>query len=247
MARSENNLTAVFNDTANAIRSKKGSSEEICPRDFADEISTIETGIEPTGTYDIYDNGVYDITEYASVDVNVEGYPEPTGTIYIYENAEQVDVKDYAYANVSVYLDCLAANASDYNNNIEYTKLFGIDGGYIDEARFINNNTFVAKLSGNNFGFSIQESEGMYLSIDDEFVSSHVDGYMVKVALLKKKTTLSNVDVSDIYIDIGDFAEEEVQEFINSNYYDDKVVFIDLLENVIAEKYLRDMVGGGAS
>ena len=42
MARSDNNLTAVFTDTANAIRSKTGGSSQISPRDFADEIATIE-------------------------------------------------------------------------------------------------------------------------------------------------------------------------------------------------------------
>ena len=44
MARSDNNLSAVFTDTANAIRSKTGGSNQICPRDFADEITNIPTG-----------------------------------------------------------------------------------------------------------------------------------------------------------------------------------------------------------
>lgn len=44
MARSEKNLTAVFTDTADAIRAKKGTSAEICPLDFADEITSIPGG-----------------------------------------------------------------------------------------------------------------------------------------------------------------------------------------------------------
>ena len=44
MARSEKNLTAVFTDTANAIRSKTGTTETICPLDFADKINAIQTG-----------------------------------------------------------------------------------------------------------------------------------------------------------------------------------------------------------
>lgn len=44
MARSENNLNAVFTDTASAIRAKAGTTETICPRDFADKINSIETG-----------------------------------------------------------------------------------------------------------------------------------------------------------------------------------------------------------
>ena len=44
MSRSNRNLTAIFQDTADAIRNKKGTSNEINPRDFADEIDSIETG-----------------------------------------------------------------------------------------------------------------------------------------------------------------------------------------------------------
>ena len=44
MARSEKNLTAVFTDTAAAIRAKTNTSEMICPLDFADKINAIETG-----------------------------------------------------------------------------------------------------------------------------------------------------------------------------------------------------------
>lgn len=44
MAQSERNLTAIFTDTANAIRSKTGGTAQINPRDFADEIDSIQTG-----------------------------------------------------------------------------------------------------------------------------------------------------------------------------------------------------------
>ena len=44
MARSEKNLTAVFTDTASAIRAKTGTTEQICPLDFADKINAIQTG-----------------------------------------------------------------------------------------------------------------------------------------------------------------------------------------------------------
>ena len=47
MARSDNNLKAVLEDTANAIRSKTGGSNLIVPRDFADTIGTI-TKVEYT-------------------------------------------------------------------------------------------------------------------------------------------------------------------------------------------------------
>ena len=103
MSRSDNNLVAVLRDTANAIREKKSSSNEISPRDFADEISTIETGIEPTGTKSITENAnQINIREFEYVDVNVAGYPEPTGSIDITENGSDIDIKNYATANVNV-------------------------------------------------------------------------------------------------------------------------------------------------
>lgn len=52
MARSDNNLKAVLQDTADAIREKKGSSDLIVPRDFADEIETLSAG----GVYDFSDS-----------------------------------------------------------------------------------------------------------------------------------------------------------------------------------------------
>ena len=82
MAKSENNLTAVVQDTANAIRAK-GVSGKMTPRDFADKIAQIPTGITPTGTKDITANGNnIDVTEYAAVNVNVPSV-QPTGNTEI--------------------------------------------------------------------------------------------------------------------------------------------------------------------
>ena len=54
----------------------------------------------PAGTLEITENGVYDVAEYASADVNIEA-PAPTGTINITENGV-ADVAEYANANVNV-------------------------------------------------------------------------------------------------------------------------------------------------
>jgi len=100
MAKSENNLTAVLQDTADAIKSKKGTSAKICPRDFADEIASIPTGITPTGTLNITSNKTYDVTQYASANVNVPG-STPTGKVIAETNGEY-DVTNYATAEVTV-------------------------------------------------------------------------------------------------------------------------------------------------
>ena len=55
MARSEKNLTAVFTDTASAIRAKTGTTEEICPLDFADKINEIPSA-DPSGLIEDFKN-----------------------------------------------------------------------------------------------------------------------------------------------------------------------------------------------
>lgn len=65
------NLTSV----ANAIRSKGGTSASLAfPAGFVNAISAIKTGITPTGTKTITENGTHDVTNYATAQVNV---PEP--------------------------------------------------------------------------------------------------------------------------------------------------------------------------
>lgn len=48
MAKSSSDLNSIFTDVADSIRSKKGTSASYYPVDFADEISTIESGDLPT-------------------------------------------------------------------------------------------------------------------------------------------------------------------------------------------------------
>ncbi len=60
----------------------------------------IEKGITPSGTINITKNGKYDTTTYAEADVNIET-KEPTGTKEITTNGNY-DVKDFANANVNV-------------------------------------------------------------------------------------------------------------------------------------------------
>lgn len=59
---------------ADAIRSKGGTSASLAfPAGFVNAISAIKTGITPTGTKTITENGTHDVTNYANAQVNVKG------------------------------------------------------------------------------------------------------------------------------------------------------------------------------
>lgn len=65
-------LDADLKVVADAIRTKGGTSEQLeFPSGMASAVESIETGITPTGTIEITENGTHDVTEYASANVNV--------------------------------------------------------------------------------------------------------------------------------------------------------------------------------
>lgn len=66
----DTDLTTV----ADAIRTKGGTSAALeWPSGYVDAVDAIPTGITPTGTISIAQNGTYDVTDYASASVNVSG------------------------------------------------------------------------------------------------------------------------------------------------------------------------------
>ena len=85
-------LTAI----ADSIRAKTGGSNPILTEDMASEIEGIETGITPTGTLEITENGTYDVTEKAQVNVAVPT-PAPTYWDGSYTDTDAVEETPTSY------------------------------------------------------------------------------------------------------------------------------------------------------
>lgn len=71
-----NTINTALNNIKEAIIDK-GQTPSGNITTYADAISNIETGITPTGSIDITQNGTYDVTEKAQAVVNVSVQPEP--------------------------------------------------------------------------------------------------------------------------------------------------------------------------
>ena len=75
-------------DIANAIREKSGSQSPLKPSEMASAIKHIHQGIDPEGTLEITESGTYDITNYATAEVDIPISPLETQVNGVYQKED---------------------------------------------------------------------------------------------------------------------------------------------------------------
>lgn len=95
--------------TANGIYNASSDSAD----GYSQVTVNVPTGITPTGTLSITDNGTYDVTNYASANVNVSG-----GISTIDVNAEKLKFSRSSFTTIPSYLDF--SNVTDFSSMFTY-------------------------------------------------------------------------------------------------------------------------------
>lgn len=126
----DNHLTNI----ANAIREKNGTNDTYKPNEMANAINNIETGIEPTGTLEITENGSYDIKNYANANVNVASGGGDISE-YFDENINGGTIKSIGWANTVLKTPVYKFNGTNASYMFYAYPLPNVDLTYIDTSK----------------------------------------------------------------------------------------------------------------
>ena len=186
MARSDNNLKAVLEDTANAIRSKTGGSSLIIPRDFADTIG----GIEIPDLAPYYSNTVVNAVVPDSIITNMRNG--------MFENNIYLESIDFNNATIIPSYCCSGcSNLQNIVFNSNTTKID--DYAFSENSRLIDidlpkNITYVGQNSFYEVGLFYGTSPKSFTFItNDNFKTNIVGQSFQNSALSKLKITTTNI------------------------------------------------------
>ena len=180
----ESNLTAI----ASAIRSKLGAQTTYKPGQMATAIGTIPTGVTPTGTVSITQNGTVDVTSYASAAVNVPNTYAPAD--------EGKVVSSGALVAQTARASAITANGTydtTTNNSVTVNVSGGGGGGTTvpaDVAKFVNDYA-----SKHQLAVTVQASG----NIDISGAQAEYSGY-----IYGNTTMITDLDL----VLLGDFSQD---------------------------------------
>ena len=162
-----------------AIENKGVTVGDIKLDAYSAKIDEISTGVEPTGTLEITENGTYDVKQKAYAEVAV---PEPSGNIKITENGFHI-IKQYSIAEVAVYPTLIAKTISTngtYNASDDNAYGYGSVSVNVPEKQL---------------GTKTINANGDYNATDDS-----LDGYSnVSVSVPEKTLTTKTITANGTY------------------------------------------------